>query len=67
MPLLLGLITGMFRENNAVLWALSSSLLGPGVVFFFKQCCITINNEEGKIHLDVWQHLCGSQYGSHIE
>ena len=36
MPLLLGLITGMCRENNAVSWALSSSLLGPGVVFFFK-------------------------------
>lgn len=38
-----------------------------GWCFFLKQCCITINNEEGKIHLDVWQHLCGSQYGSHIE
>lgn len=35
--------------------------------FFKKQYCIAINNEEGKIHLDVWQHLCDTLYGSHIE
>lgn len=49
---------------------MNSSLLTAeawGSCFFLKQCFIAINNEEGKIHLDVWQHLCGTVYGSHIE